>query len=199
MCSGVGDRTCLLPGFPIRKSSDHSSVGSSPRLIAASYVLHRLLVPRHPPGGLTNLATKMLASTVQFSRYGRSRSPPTACLPIQQCGRGDGSAWTGPSATEPPIQKGRGLVSPGLSALLPTGVGELVQIPQDPTACLGRLHREAPSVPTGKPAVLGVRLERDGLLVSVPPLSDPPRERMSRAWFWTEPVDGPARCSLERR
>src|SRR3954467_2875514 len=72
MCSGVGDRTCLLPGFPIRKSSDHSSVGSSPRLIAASYVLHRLLVPRHPPCALTNLATKMLASTVQFSRNGRA-------------------------------------------------------------------------------------------------------------------------------
>src|SRR5215475_5978442 len=60
-------------GFPIRKSSDHSSVGSSPRLIAASYVLLRLLVPRLPPCALINLATKMLASTVQFSRYGRSR------------------------------------------------------------------------------------------------------------------------------
>ena len=39
-------------GFPIRTSSDHSSVDSSPRLIAASYVLHRLLVPRHPPYAL---------------------------------------------------------------------------------------------------------------------------------------------------
>ena len=73
MCSGEGDRTLLLPGFPIRKSSDHSSVDSSPRLIAASYVLHRLLVPRHPPCALNNLATKMLASTVQFSRYGRDQ------------------------------------------------------------------------------------------------------------------------------
>src|SRR3954471_17929551 len=94
MCSSVGDRTCLLPGFPIRKSSDQRSVDSSPRLIAASYVLHRLLVPRHPPCALKNLATqkshpstpgrtsmsgptqtlllqsqKMLASTVQFSTY----------------------------------------------------------------------------------------------------------------------------------
>jgi hypothetical protein len=32
-------------------------VGSSPRLIAASYVLHRLLAPRHPPCALSNLAT----------------------------------------------------------------------------------------------------------------------------------------------
>ena len=78
MCSSVGDRTCLLPGFPIRKSSDQSSVDSSPRLIAASYVLHRLLVPRHPPCALNNLATKMLASTVQFSNNGRSRPTTVA-------------------------------------------------------------------------------------------------------------------------
>ena len=42
-------------------------VDSSPRPIAASHVLHRLLVPRHPPFALDNLTTKMLASTVQFS------------------------------------------------------------------------------------------------------------------------------------
>jgi hypothetical protein len=70
----------MLPGSPIRKSSDHSSVDSSPRHIAASHVLHRLLVPRHPPCALTNLATKMLASTVQFSKNGRphphAQDPP---------------------------------------------------------------------------------------------------------------------------
>jgi hypothetical protein len=67
-------------GFPIRKSPDQSLVAGSPGLIAGSYVLHRLLVPRHPPCALTNLATTdvMLASTVQFSRCGRSRpsTPP---------------------------------------------------------------------------------------------------------------------------
>ena len=42
-------------GFPIRKSSDHSSVDSSPRHIAASHVLHRLLAPRHPPCALRHL------------------------------------------------------------------------------------------------------------------------------------------------
>src|SRR3954468_23236978 len=83
MCSGMGDRTSLLPGFPIRKSSDQSSVGSSPRLIAAPYVLHRLLVPRHPPCALINLLTKkMLASTVQFSRYGRPSQLPPACIRV---------------------------------------------------------------------------------------------------------------------
>ena len=78
MCSGEGDPTSLGPGFPIRTSSDHSSVDSSPRLIAASYVLHRLLVPRHPPCALTNLATKMLASTVQFSNNTRETPTHTA-------------------------------------------------------------------------------------------------------------------------
>jgi hypothetical protein len=57
MCSGVSDWTCLQPGFPIRKSSNHSSVASSSRLIAGSYVLHRLLMPRHPPCALINLTT----------------------------------------------------------------------------------------------------------------------------------------------
>src|ERR1039458_2962472 len=75
MCSGRGDGPLHPPGFPIRKSPDRSLVADSPGLIAGSYVLHRLLVPRHPPCALNNLATTdvMLASTVQFSRYGRSR------------------------------------------------------------------------------------------------------------------------------
>lgn len=69
-------------GFPIRKSSDLSSVDSSPRHIAASHVLHRLLVPRHPPNALKHLQTKMLASTVQFSNNtpasDRTSKPATA-------------------------------------------------------------------------------------------------------------------------
>ena len=45
------------PGFPIRKSPDRCLVTDSPGLIAGSYVLLRLLVPRHPPCALINLAT----------------------------------------------------------------------------------------------------------------------------------------------
>ena len=58
MYSGAGDTTSLVPGFPIRTSSDHSSVDSSPRHIAASHVLHRLPVPRHPPCALKHLQTQ---------------------------------------------------------------------------------------------------------------------------------------------
>src|SRR5256714_5993256 len=67
MNSDAGDTTQLVSGFPIRTPWDHSLVDSSPRPIAASHVLHRLLVPRHPPFALSNLTTKMLASTIQFS------------------------------------------------------------------------------------------------------------------------------------
>lgn len=77
-----------MPGFPIRTPWDHSLVDSSPRPIAASHVLHRLLVPRHPPFALDNLTTKMLASTVQFSTNDQpttptaqhqTRQPPAVC------------------------------------------------------------------------------------------------------------------------
>src|SRR5215217_231781 len=47
-----------MPGSPIRTPWDHSLVDSSPRPIAASHVLHRLLVPRHPPFALNNLTTE---------------------------------------------------------------------------------------------------------------------------------------------
>src|SRR5450755_1348474 len=57
MCSGRGTKQLRLVGFPIRKSPDRSLVADSPGLIAGSYVLLRLLVPRHPPCALSNLAT----------------------------------------------------------------------------------------------------------------------------------------------
>ncbi len=42
-------------GFPIRTSPDQSLLGNSPKHIAACRVLHRLLVPRHPPYALCSL------------------------------------------------------------------------------------------------------------------------------------------------
>jgi hypothetical protein len=50
-------------GFPIRKSSDHSSIINSPRLIADFYVLLRLQKPRHSPFALRNLMTKITQRT----------------------------------------------------------------------------------------------------------------------------------------
>jgi hypothetical protein len=42
-------------GFPIRTSPDQRLVGNSPKLFAATHVLHRLLAPRHPPHALSSL------------------------------------------------------------------------------------------------------------------------------------------------
>src|SRR6266542_6577628 len=52
--------TRALPraGFPIRKSRDQRLVSTSPGLIAAAHVLHRLSAPRHPPCALVLLIEK---------------------------------------------------------------------------------------------------------------------------------------------
>ena len=44
-------------GLPIQKSPDQSLFSSSPKLIAAYHVFHRILAPRHPPFALSSLAT----------------------------------------------------------------------------------------------------------------------------------------------
>lgn len=45
-------------GFPIRRSPDQSLVSGSPKLFAATHVLHRLSAPRHPPRALCSLVTR---------------------------------------------------------------------------------------------------------------------------------------------
>ena len=52
-------------GSPIRTPPDHSSVANSPGLIAGSYVLHRLLMPRHPPCALHSLSHKHSTKTTK--------------------------------------------------------------------------------------------------------------------------------------
>ena len=94
MCSGGSDWTCLQPGFPIRKSSDHSLVIDSPRLIADSYVLLRFLVPRHPPCALKNLiCTKILRCSRPLCSSQHTGGPPPTPAPTpaprstgQRCG-----------------------------------------------------------------------------------------------------------------
>ena len=63
-------------GFPIRTPWDHSPVIDSPRLIADSYVLLRLLMPRHPPCALKNLTTK--DQSVIFERTTKTNHNPKA-------------------------------------------------------------------------------------------------------------------------
>jgi hypothetical protein len=66
--AGVTRSPCSAQrGFPIRKSSDHSSIISSPRLIADLYVLLRLQMPRHPPFALRNLKSHEFESIARSS------------------------------------------------------------------------------------------------------------------------------------
>ena len=58
MDSAEGTRALPRVGFPIRRSRDQRLVSTSPGLIAAAHVLHRLLAPRHPPCALSLLILK---------------------------------------------------------------------------------------------------------------------------------------------
>ena len=166
-------------GFPIRKSSDLSSVDSSPRLIAASYVLHRLLVPRHPPCALTNLATKMLASTVQFSRYGRTQ-PTRHRLPTPAPKRtdADGSA-TGLTRRRHQTKK-RLILQDPTAHLRPTTARSCpFRLPPPAKKQRSeRLNQEPQLYWTQQ------RTSRTEL-VSVPPMSST-TERSSMKWAWTK-------------
>src|SRR5690348_17008194 len=101
MCSGRGDRPLRLPGFPIRTSPDQSLVADSPGLIAGSYVLLRLLVPRHPPCALINLATtdaRVHYAVLKIRAVPATESPRA---PTRRTVSGDelrGAAWRGRSA-----------------------------------------------------------------------------------------------------
>lgn len=59
-------------GCPIRKSQDQCSVTSSSGLIAGSYVLHRLLTPRHPPCALMARSRQPDAASTLVHAHPRS-------------------------------------------------------------------------------------------------------------------------------
>src|SRR5437870_13109629 len=69
MYSAGNTRALPHVGFPIRRSRDQGLVSTSPALIAAAHVLHRLLAPRHPPCALVLLIRKnTLCAAMEFSR-----------------------------------------------------------------------------------------------------------------------------------
>lgn len=53
-------------GLPIRRSADQRLFSTSPRLIAAVHVLHRLVMPRHPPNALSILTVILI--TISLNR-----------------------------------------------------------------------------------------------------------------------------------
>src|SRR5580692_3025379 len=64
-------RRVYLRGFPHSEIPGSKPACGSPRLIAACHVLHRLLLPRHPPCALSSLTTK-------FTQHTQERSPLSA-------------------------------------------------------------------------------------------------------------------------
>ena len=106
MYSDTGDTTSLVPGFPIRTSSDPRSVDSSPRHIAGSHVLHRLLMPRHPPCALKNLNTKVTRCSRSLcssqNTNGHQPTPPPTTKPHKNQDSMRYGGKTSPHAEIPP-------------------------------------------------------------------------------------------------
>jgi hypothetical protein len=80
----AGD-TRALPrvGFPIRKFRDQRLVSTSPGLIAAAHVLHRLSAPRHPPCALVLLIEKNTC----VCRYGVFKVRASSARPTRNAAR----------------------------------------------------------------------------------------------------------------
>jgi hypothetical protein len=58
-----------LHGFPHSEIPGSMPACGSPRLIAACHVLHRLLLPRHPPCALSSLTIKLTRYIRAFSHW----------------------------------------------------------------------------------------------------------------------------------
>jgi hypothetical protein len=205
-------------GSPIRKSSDQRSVDSSPRLIAASYVLHRLLVPRHPPCALNNLATqktpprapgRKLRAGLQKLLHTESEDARVHCAVLN----------VQPATTHmtPPNPANDGWYEmQGGPDTRTTTTGTTVPgpFPQDPTACLRptpphrpRSTHPTPSRRTRRDAVLGAGCSRRPNWSAFHPRA-PPRTLRGPPVVANHPGPGAAldhphqvggQCSLERR
>src|ERR1043166_3242499 len=76
MDSGESTRALPRVGFPIRRSRGQRLVSTSPGLIAAAHVLHRLSAPRHPPCALVLLIEKNTFSPLWSFQGARDRHVP---------------------------------------------------------------------------------------------------------------------------
>jgi hypothetical protein len=76
-------------GFPHSEIPGSMPACGSPRLIAACHVLHRLLLPRHPPCALSSLTTKFTQHTqdrfqlaIRYQPSAKSKTPPNTPLKL---------------------------------------------------------------------------------------------------------------------
>ena len=66
-------------GFPHSEIAGSMDICSSPTLIAAYHVFHRLLVPRHPPCALISLTNNLVSGHLIFNHFVRARSLRSCC------------------------------------------------------------------------------------------------------------------------
>ena len=111
-----------MPGPPIRKPSDHSPPAGSPRNIAGHHVLHRPLMPRHPPNAQKNKQqrhtnktrntlsqksySKMLASTIQFTTNPPTPTPHHPRKAAEHGSGNQGALPQNPDSMPPPHTRG---------------------------------------------------------------------------------------------
>jgi hypothetical protein len=133
----LGDTTSLVPGFPIRKSSDPRSVDSSPRHIAASHVLHRLPVPRHPPCALKHLHTntKIRRNCIRTPKNPQKRSPQVSDAR---------NHYPRIKHHTPPPKQGNNTPAPRNRDTTPTPGGQTGLLSQSPIVCLAVLDTVFP-------------------------------------------------------
>ena len=83
MHSPVGDAELTRTAFPHSEIPGSKVVCTSPRLIAADHVLHRLLAPRHPPYTLNSLT---METGIPRTRTcdGRVEVATQGCAPLEQ-------------------------------------------------------------------------------------------------------------------
>lgn len=94
-------------GFPIRTSPDHSSFANSPGLIAGYYVLHRLLMPRHPPCALHSLSHKHSTKTTKIRQrqpQSQKRAAVNATRPYKSLAARCSRPLSNSQTTSPPTQ-----------------------------------------------------------------------------------------------
>ena len=83
-CAVMVDRPL---GFPIRTSSDRRVLARSPKLFAGSCVLHRLLLPRHPPCALPYFISRDTRSPVPHDLSATRRTRRLPVHPSSHCKR----------------------------------------------------------------------------------------------------------------
>ena len=126
----------------------------------------------------------MLASTVQFSSYGRIQPEPTACrsharrrAPMVRCRLA--LSVTEPPLPPPPAPEGTSISSSrGSQPPKKRSAPKSESVPSGPNSAPGPSHLDRPRSHRQAGCTRSVP-RRDGLLVSVPPLSSTPRANVS--------------------